>query len=155
MSDLIDRYVRDATRSLAPEARTARSAELRGRIEGRIAERASAGEPDAERATLIELGDPEILDAQAAGRPLHLIGPRYFLQWKRLLILLLSIAPAAVAFAVTLAYSIDGRSFAEILGGAIGTAVSVAVHLVVWVTVVFAVIVPNPIDEQTHCAASA
>ena len=78
-------------RSVPDKQRDDLAAELRASIADDIDARIDAGEPaaDAERAVLSELGDPDKLGAGYAERPLWLIGPRYYLQWRRLVTLLL------------------------------------------------------------------
>ena len=57
---------------------------------------------------LTELGDPDKLAAGYTDRPLYLIGPRYYLDWWRLLKLLLWIVPACAAFGVALGQTLAG-----------------------------------------------
>lgn len=149
MSELIDRYVEAATRSVPQASRDDIASELRASIADQLDDRLAGGELDAaaERAVLTELGDPEILAAKYSERPLHLIGPRYFADWKRLLILMLWIVvPFAAlggglsgAFADGAAGDLGDR-IGGIIGGTIGLALSVAVHVAFWVTLVFAIL---------------
>jgi hypothetical protein len=149
MSELIDRYVEAATRSVPQASRDDIASELRVSIADQLDDRLAGGEPDeaAERAVLTELGDPEILAAKYSDRPLHLIGPRYFADWKRLLILLLWIVVpfAALGGGLSGAFA-DGATgdlgdrIGGIIGGAVGLALSVAVHVAFWVTLVFAIL---------------
>ncbi|WP_309068819.1 hypothetical protein [Microbacterium sp.] len=139
MSELLDRYVDAATRSVPPASRDDIAAELRASITDQLEPRLEAGEADdaAERSVLTELGDPAILAARYADRPLHLIGPAYYLEWLRLLKLLLWIVLPCVAFAWVLGQAIAGASAGTMLGGGIGVLVSVAVHLAFWTTFAF------------------
>ena len=139
---LTERYIGATIRSLRPDAQADVRAELEASIADAVEARIEQGETpdDAERAVLTELGDPGILAAGYADRPLHLIGPRYYLTWWRLLKLLLLIVPACAAVGVAIAQLIDGASVGEVIGAVIGITLSVVVHLCFWVTLVFAVL---------------
>ncbi|WP_203580198.1 permease prefix domain 1-containing protein [Microbacterium hibisci] len=139
---LTDRYVDAATRSIPENQRPDLAAELRGSIDDQIEARIAEGEDpaSAERAVLTDLGDPDKLAAQYADRPLWLVGPKYFLDWWRLLKLLLSIVPACVACGLSLALVLDGQSFGEIVGTVVPVLLSVVVHLAFWTTLVFVVL---------------
>src|SRR5690606_8110198 len=78
--------------------------------------RTEQGEPleAAERAVLSELGDPSILAAGYADRPLHLIGPKYFLTWWRLLKVLVAIVPACAFGGVVIAQALAGGGIGQI-----------------------------------------
>ena len=93
---LTERYITATIRSLPATAQADVRAELEASIADAVEARVEQGEPReaAEHAVLTELGDPGVLAAGYADRPLHLIGPRYFLVWWRLLKLLLWIVPA-------------------------------------------------------------
>ena len=101
---LTTRYIDAVTRSVPERQRDDVARELAAAIADQIDARLVAGEApgDAERIVLTELGDPERLAAGYADRPLHLIGPRYYLEWKRLLVLLLWIVPACAAGGVAI-----------------------------------------------------
>ena len=91
MTTLTDRYVWGVLRAvpeaqrpdLEPEIRALIADALDARSGRPAAEEAPAA---AERAVLAELGDPEVLAARYTDRSLFLIGPAYFLVWKRLLL---------------------------------------------------------------------
>lgn len=142
---LTERYIAAAMRTVPEAQRGDLATELRGSIDDQIDARVEGGEDraDAERTVLTELGDPDKLAAGYTGRPLHLIGPKYFLDWLRLVKLLLWIAVPAVAFALALAQALGGASLGEIVGSAIGAAISVAVNVLFWVTLVFAIMERN------------
>ena len=126
---LTERYISATIRSLAPEAQARRARRARG-VDRRRDRRAgsSRGRPAeaAERAVLTELGDPGVLAAGYADRPLHLIGPRYFLVWWRLLKLLLWIVPACASVGVV---ARAGCSTAHRSATIIGTAVVVVIQV--------------------------
>ncbi len=138
----IDRYLDAAMRTVPERQRADLAAELRGSIDDQIEARIADGEsPDAaERAVLTELGDPERLAAGYTDRPLWLIGPRYFLDWWRLLKLLLWIVPPLAAFAVALGQTISGAEIGEIIGTTVGVTFATVVQLAFWTTLVFAVV---------------
>lgn len=138
-STLTERYVAAALRTVPEQQRADLGAELRTSIEDQVDSRIEAGEPRevAEREVLIELGDPDKLAAGYLDRPLWLIGPRYYLDWLRLLKLLLWIVPVCAAFGVALGQVLSGATFGGAIGAVIGVVFSVVVHLCFWVTLVF------------------
>src|SRR5690625_3189316 len=92
-TSLADRYISATINELPADLHD----EVRPELQASIAEaeeaRMAQGEDreTAERAVLTELGDPAVLAAGYADRPLQLIGPGYYLPWLRLLKLLLMI----------------------------------------------------------------
>ncbi|MDP3950029.1 permease prefix domain 1-containing protein [Microbacterium sp.] len=141
-SSLTERYIAATVKSITPTAQDDVRAELAASIDDAIEARLDQGEPRdaAERAVLTELGDPGILAASYADRPLHLIGPRYYLTWWRLLKLLLWIVPPFAAFGVALAQVLSGATVGEVIGQVVAVTISVVVHLVFWTTLVFFVL---------------
>jgi hypothetical protein len=139
---LTDRYVDAAMRTVPEAQRDDLAAELRASIGDQIEARLENGEPRdaAERAVLIELGDPDKLAAQYTDRPLWLIGPRYYLTWWRLTKLLWAIVPACAAVGVALAQTLAGAGFGEIVGTVVSVTMSVIVHIGFWTTLVFFVV---------------
>ncbi|MEV7798850.1 permease prefix domain 1-containing protein [Microbacterium foliorum] len=139
---LTERYISATIRSLRPEVQDDVRAELEASIADAIDARLDQGEAqaDAERAVLTELGDPGILAAGYADRPLHLIGPKYYLVWWRLLKLLLIIVPICAFGGVMLGQLIDGAPTGEIIGTAVVAALGSIVHVGFWVTLVFFVL---------------
>ena len=139
---LTDRYVAAAMRTVPEKQRDDLGAELRASIADQIDGRTENGEDHAaaERAVLTELGDPDKLAAGYTDRPLHLIGPKYYLDWWRLLKLLLWIVLPAAAFGIALAQTLDGQSIGPIIGNVVSTLLSVAVHLCFWTTLVFVIV---------------
>lgn len=137
-----ERYIAAVTRPLNSTAQDDVRVELEASIADAVDARIDQGEArtDAERAVLTELGDPAALAAGYADRPLHLIGPRYFLTWWRLLKLLLWIVPVCVAAAVALGLTLSDAPVGEIIGQAIAVTLSVVVHLCFWTTLVFVVL---------------
>lgn len=141
-ASLTDRYVDAAMRTVSEAQRADLAAELRASIDDQIEARVESGEPReaAEREVLNELGDPDKLAAGYMDRPLWLLGPRYFLQWWRLLKLLLWIVIPCAVFGVSLAMVIDGATFGEIMGAIWPLALTVGVHLAFWTTLVFVIV---------------
>ncbi len=139
---LTDRYVDAAMRTVREDQRADLAAELRGsiddQIEARIAEGADPG--SAERAVLTDLGDPDLLAAGYTGRQLHLIGPRYYLDWWRLLKLLLWIVLPCTALGVGLAQVLQGATVGETIGSAVVAVLTAALHVAFWTTLVFVVL---------------
>ncbi|WP_238706971.1 permease prefix domain 1-containing protein [Microbacterium lushaniae] len=142
MSTLTDRYVGAAMRSVPEKQRADLAAELRASIEDQLDARMAGGEPHdaAERAVLTDLGDPDRLAADYTDRPLHLIGPRYFLAWWRLTKLLWAIVPVCAAFGVALGQTLSGASFGEIVGSVASVTISVIVNVGFWTTLVFFIV---------------
>ena len=136
---LTERYVQAVTRSIPEAQRDDVAAELRGSIADQLDARIEAGEPAeaAERAVLTALGDPDKLAAGMIDRPLHLIGPRYYLDWWRLLKLLLWIVPPIAAFGIALGQTLAGAPIGAIIGTTIGGTLTVIVHLAFWTAFVF------------------
>ena len=139
---LTDRYVDAAMRTVPESGRGDLADELRVSIDDQIDARVDGGEPRdvAERAVLTDLGDPEKLAAEYTGRPLYLIGPRYYLEWWRLLKLLLWIVIPTAGLGVALARTLTGSDVGEIIGGTVVTLMTVALHVVFWTTLIFVVV---------------
>lgn len=136
---LSDRYIFAVTRSLAPELQDDVRTELTASIADAVDARAEQGEPSesAERAVLTDLGDPAALAAGYADRPLHLIGPRYFLTWWRLLKLLLWIVPVTAVVGATIANVLADKPIGEIIGQIFVVGIAVIMHTAFWTTLVF------------------
>ncbi|GAA3642636.1 permease prefix domain 1-containing protein [Microbacterium awajiense] len=139
---LTERYVAAAMRTVPDDQRDDLAAELRTSIDDQIDARVDGGEPRerAEREVLTALGDPDKLAAGYTGRPLQLIGPQYFLDWKRLVTVLLWIVVPLAALGIALGQTLSGAGVGAIIGSAVGGAITVAVHLVFWTTFVFALV---------------
>lgn len=139
---LTERYIAATVKSLRPDAQDDVRAELDASIADAIEARLEAGESptEAERAVLTQLGDPGILAAGYAERPLHLIGPRFYLTWWRLLKLLLMIVPVCVLVAAALGQTIAGAPVGEIIASAIVATGGTIIHICFWTTLVFVVL---------------
>lgn len=129
-----DRYVSAVVKHLPQGQHTDVEAELRSSI-------ADAMDAGADEAVILnEMGDPERLAATYADRPLQLIGPRLYLAWKRLLVLLLWIVVPIVAAASALGGILDGKDAWPVIWQSLGAAWITGVMICFWVTVVFAVL---------------
>jgi hypothetical protein len=139
---LTDRYIAAAMRTVPEAQRADLAAELRGSIDDQIDARVEDGDERdaAEYAVLTELGDPEKLAAGYTDRPLWLIGPRHYLDWWRLLTLLLWIVLPCAAFGVALAKVLAGAAVGETIGAVVVTLLGVTVNLGFWTTLVFALV---------------
>lgn len=139
---LTDRYVDAAMRTVPERQRADLAAELRASIDDQIDAAVAAGEPQgaAERAVLTDLGDPDKLAAGYTGRQLQLIGPRYYLDWWRVLKLLLWIVPAATAFAIGLGQLIQGSPVGTVIAQMVIGALTAVLHVAFWTTLVFVIL---------------
>lgn len=143
MSTLTDRYVFAALTSIPEDQRGDIDRELRASITDAVEARVDNGQPpaEAETAVLAEFGDPQRLAARYADRPLYLIGPDFYLDWRRLLKILLLVLVPLVFVGTTLVRMTTGpEDPAAAFGAALGAAVSALVQVTFWVTLVFAVI---------------
>lgn len=139
---LTERYIAAVMRRLPESGRGDVATELRASLADDIEARIAGGTaPEtAERDALLALGDPDRLAAGFAGTPLHLIGPAVYLDWRRLLTVLLSIVLPITAGALVIARALAGDGPLDIVLGVTGTVISVAIALVFWVTAIFAII---------------
>jgi hypothetical protein len=142
MTSLTDRYVWAVLRTVPARQRDELAPEIRALVADAVEAREAAGVPptEAERAALIELGDPDLLAARYTDRPMALIGPRLFPEWRRLLTLLLPIVVPIATAVTVVAAAIGGQTPTELVGVGVTTAFNVAIQLVFWFTLVFALI---------------
>lgn len=149
---LTERYISATISSLPPDSQEDVRAELEGSIADAVDARLDQGEDptDAERAVLTALGDPAALAAGYADRPLHLLGPRYYLAWKHLLRILLMIVPVCAVVGVTLAQVIAGAPTGEVIGQAISVGITATMHLFFWVTLIFVILERTGADTGLH-----
>jgi len=139
---LTDRYVWGVLRSLPEAQRADIEKELRASIADAIDARVENGEDpaDAERAVLLELGEPARLAAGYAGRPLALIGPALYVDYVRLLKLLLVIVLPSATLGLLIAKSVEGVELGDLIGSTVTTVLAVGVHLCFWTTLVFVIL---------------
>jgi hypothetical protein len=146
MITLTDRYVSAVLVGLPESQRADVERELRGSIADAIDARIDSGESEtaAERAALTELGEPGRLSASYSDRPLYLVGPANYLAWRRLLVhLLATIVPvAAVAVFAVQSVALGGEPawLSRAFAAAITTALTAALHVAFWTTLVFALL---------------
>ena len=142
MTSLTERYLAAALRGIPEAQRADVERELRSSIADAVEDRVSAGEDgvDAEKAVLEGLGDPFRLAASLAGRPLYLIGPALFVEYRQLLLMLLSIVVPIVAIVLAAVSLASGEDYAGAIVDGIGGAWSVGVHLAFWVTIAFVLV---------------
>jgi hypothetical protein len=139
---LTDRYVDATLRRVPAHQRADIERELRASIEDAVEAQVEAGAPpdEAERAVLTGLGDPVRLAAGYADRPLHLIGPAFFLPYTRLLTALTVTVVPVVAAIVGFTRAMDGGNVGQVVGGVIGGALTTAIQIAFWTTLLFAVL---------------
>lgn len=142
MTDLTDRYVTAALRTIPEKQRDDIEAELRASIGDAIDARVEDGEEpgSAERAVLTELGDPDRLASSYTGAPGYLIGPDHYFDYKRLVtVLLLTVVPLSM-IAVGVAKGIAGDDVVSAIGASVRIGFLVALHVGFWTTFGFAVV---------------
>lgn len=142
MSTLTDRYVHATTRYLSSARQEDIARELTASIDDMIVARVDAGDERevAEHAVLTDLGNPDVLAAKYADQPLHLIGPRFFLIYLRLLIVLLATIPPIVGVISALADAGDGASAGAAIGHGVVVIIQTAVNIGFCTTLVFAIL---------------
>ncbi|RQP12202.1 MAG: hypothetical protein EAS51_03525 [Microbacteriaceae bacterium] len=143
---LTDRYITAVVRGVPEKQRTDLEKELRASLADAIDDRMAAGADakTAEHDAILELGDPIELTARYTGRPLTLIGPVLYADWRRLLTVLEFIVVPIVFAALVVVGIVRGDTPGGVIGGAVWTAFSVAVQLAFWVTATFALIERTP-----------
>lgn len=149
---LTDRYVAAVVRRLPANQQDDVARELRGTIEDTIdGRRPGIDEFAAEREALEALGEPARLAADYANSPGYLIGPDVYVDYVRLLRVLLAIVPTVIAmvFGGMYLFVPDGS-----IGGAIGRLVSSwwlsAIQVAFWTTLAYALVerYGNPADRS-------
>jgi hypothetical protein len=147
---LTDRYVDAVLRRLPTHQRGDVERELRASIADAVDDRAAAGTTpaDAETAVLTELGDPYRLAAGYADRPLYLIGPALFVDYRRVLTALLAAVVPIVTVVVGLVKAFGDDGPVDAVVGALGAGVTTALHIAFWTTLAFAAIERMPIPNR-------
>jgi len=143
MNTLTNRYVWGVLRAVPERQRADLEPEIRALIADAVEARAASAQGDAaavERAALTELGDPEILAARYMDRSLHLIGPGYYLDYRRLLTPLLTIVVPIVTLATMAAGFIAGTTVGPVVLNGVSAGLGVGIQLAFWVTLVFALV---------------
>lgn len=142
MGELTDRYVGATLRSIPEKQRADIEAELRASIGDEVDARVESGEDEesAEQNVLTALGDPDRLAADYSGQPSYLIGPEHFFDYKRLVsVLLVTVVPIVMAV-MAVVEVIGSGDVGDVFGEMFGAGLAVAVHIVFWTTLVFALI---------------
>ena len=140
MTSLTDRYVWAVLRAVPQGKRTDLEPEIRALVGDAVEAHAGHASPEtAERAALVELGDPDALAAQYMDKTRFLIGPRLYPEWERLLLLLLPIVVPIAGIAVGAVGWVSGKPVGEAIVSGLGVSFTVAVQLVFWFTLVFAI----------------
>lgn len=139
---LTERYIAAVVRRIPEAKRDDVASELRASLADDIDARVESGElqASAERMAIASLGDPDRFAASLTGSSLHLIGPALYLDWRRLIVLLLGIVLPIVAGAVVLAETLTGSTPVDTVLAVGGVVANTAIGIAFWVTVVFAVI---------------
>jgi hypothetical protein len=150
-TSLTDRYVSAVVRSVPQRQRDDLENELRASLADAIDDRIEAGADakTAEHDAILELGDPIVLSARYAGRPLHLIGPALYADWKRLLTVLEVIVVPIVLAVIPIVWLARGESVGDAIGAAAWIGFEVAVQLAFWITVTFAIVERSPHMTRT------
>lgn len=140
-TSLSERYIAATIKGLPEHMHDEVRLELEASIGDAVEARIEDGDHQevAERAVLTELGDPAVLAAGYADRPLQLIGPKYFLTWWRLLKRLLVIVPIAVLVVVIITQLLSNGTLGDIIGESIAASATALVHVGFWTTLAFAV----------------
>ena len=148
MTSLTDRYVWAVLRAVPQRQRAELEPEIRALVADAAEAHAATTTPDAaERAALVELGDPNALAARYTDTTRFLIGPRLYPEWERLLLLLVPIVAPIVGIVIAATGWIGGKPVGEAIVSGLGVAFNVAVQTAFWFTLVFA------IAERTGSAA--
>lgn len=151
--ELTERYVFAVVRDTPEQARADIATELRSTIADMIEANMATGmdEATAEREALQALGAPAALAVGYSKRPLHLIGPRYYHLWKRVLVNTLIWVTPLVAILIVLVDAMEtGLDPIGVFVSAIGSALTVALHICFWVTLSFAVVDRFTSDEESE-----
>jgi hypothetical protein len=142
MTTLTERYLAATLRHVPARQRVDVERELRSSIADAVEDRVAAGESQAvaETAVLEGLGDPGRLAAELSGRPMYLIGPDLFLDYRRLLTVVLGIVVPITAAALGAIELVRGGGIGDAIGAAIGAGINVAIHICFWVTLIFVLV---------------
>ena len=97
---------------------------------------------------LTELGDPQRLAAGYADAPLYLIGPAFFLDYRRVLTALLVTIVPLVAAVVGIVGALGEASLQSVLFDAWSAAMTAALHIGIWTTLAFAVLERIPSQDR-------
>jgi len=103
---------------------------------------------------LVEMGDPTLLAARYADRPLALIGAELYPSYVRLLkVLLLTVLPIVTAVGVVISIW-EGDSIGAAIGDGIGTILVVGGQMIAWLTVIFALVERSTFQDGSASSVS-
>jgi hypothetical protein len=139
MTTLTDRYVWAVLRAVPGRQRAELEPEVRALVADAVDANAASTREAAERAALVELGDPDLLAARYTDRTRFVIGPRLYPEWERLLKLLLPIVVPIVGITTAAASWMGGNPVGSVITSGLGAAFNVGVQLAFWFTLVFAI----------------
>lgn len=145
MTELKNRYVGAVLRALPEDQRSEVDRELRTAIDDAIDNRVEMGEAteQAEVAVLNDLGDPDRLASEYSGKPLALIGPRYYLAWIRLTKrLLVTIPPLVGVGNAVVRLALDSNGLDAVWGAVWAgwvAAIIAAINVLFWSTLGFVI----------------
>lgn len=138
---LIDRYIAEVGRHLPEKNRADIEAEIRSTLEDMIEERGHPAKSTDDKIiaeTLEQMGDPRLLASRYAPPKRFLIGPDWYEVYvkalQRVLVTALPVV-AIVMFVLTLTEA--PLDFIDAVGEAVGSAFSVGVQILFWMTIVF------------------
>lgn len=139
MTSLTERYLAAALQSIPEPKRADVERELRSSIDDAVEERVGAGEERraAERSVLDGLGDPALLAAGYTGRPNYLIGPELFPIYRHVVPRIIAIAAPIAAVVLAAVKVAGGGGYADAIAAGIGGAISAAIQIAFWATLVF------------------
>lgn len=138
-NDYTNRYVDASTQWLPRAQRGDHAAELRASIRDQIEVRIELGDEPAaaEVAVLNGMGDPAVLAAGYADRPLQLLGPRWYPVYSRILRIVLWSTLPFVALGVIIAMVLEGRSWWGVVGPTLGITFTAGTWIFTIMTIVF------------------
>lgn len=143
MTSIIDRYISATQDGIPGNDRADIEREVRAALNDMIESRIAQGlsEEQAEREAIEELGDPKAFAAQFHKQERYLIGPRLFGSWwlitQTILLIITPIVMGATLFGVLAG---TDSSYGQAFGEAIGAGFSVAIQVLFWVTLIYAII---------------
>ena len=151
MTELKDRYVAAVLRAIPEDKRSDVDTELRAAIEDAIDSRIEQGESpiEAEVEVINDLGDPDRLASEYSGKPLWVIGPRYYLAWIRLTKRLLTIVPPLVGVVTAVVQYALGAGLDALWSGMWAAWIAV-LNVLLWTAVGFVIAERVEYSEQTE-----
>jgi hypothetical protein len=156
VTNLVDRYVDEATSRVGASTRDEVRRDIHGMVDELVEARMAQGEPPdaATEQVLNELGNPQRLARQYDGEHRYLVGPRHYDDYVRLLMAICWSVLPLIAIVIFGANMLEGDgTIGGLVGGAIvdalWTTFIVGVQIAFWVTVAFVVM------ERTEGGATA